>query len=65
MYLSQLARLKNNEGLAMSIRKWVRIHATEHCTKINVLGNFLINIIHGEKRATSKVEITSDFSFTS
>jgi hypothetical protein len=41
MCLSQLARLENNE-------EWVRMHATEYSIKINVLGNFLINIIHGK-----------------
>jgi len=48
MCLSQLARLKNNKELGMSVRKWVRMHATEYSIKINVLGNFLINIIHGK-----------------
>jgi len=48
MCLSQLARFKNNEEMGISILKWVRIHATEYSIKINVPGNFLINIIYGK-----------------
>jgi hypothetical protein len=48
MCLSQRARLKNNEELGTSIRKWVRLHATEHSIKVSVPGDFLISIIQRE-----------------